>query len=374
MRLCFVYDFLRKTDRFFRCEADIDRKRKTKTTGGTKKMKKIISVILVILMAATLLVACGEKPTTGDQQTGDLDPASTPLGICIVNRTNPTVQLMIGGFVDAAKKLGYTDFHIYAPDDADVAEAYSLAEAGIDQHGIKGMVLFWLDDSAETYAEAWREKGVFVTSAHQFFDASEEQNYPGLNAWAAASAAVYGATAAEAMGKELNGEGLVAITEGSFNLTEDTAAKAFTEYMNEKYPNIKVLAPQEEGYDTPTAIAKATSIIQSNPGINGAFSTTGTGGSTWAGAIKNTGVKMCAIGVDYNETNLDLVKNGEIYGIIAQPLYEEFYAATEYLDKLLKGEKVDWANIIDAPLVTKDNVEEYYELTKYVNDIMATVY
>lgn len=321
-------------------------------------MKKILSILMVLVLMAGLAVA----------SASEFDPANTTLGICIVNRTNPTVQLMIGGFVDAAKKLGYTDFHIYAP------EAYSLAEAGIGQHDVKGMILFWLDDSAESYAEAWQDMGVVVTSAHQYFDASEEENYPGLTAWAAASAELYGQEAAKAIGEQIGGEGIVAITEGSFNLTEDTAAKAFIDYMHENYPNVTVLDPQEEGYDTPTAIAKATTIIQANPGIKGAFSTTGTGGSTWAGAIKNTGVEICAIGVDYNETNLDLVKNGEIYGIIAQPLYEEFYAATEYIDQVLRGEEVAWANIIDAPLVTAENVDQYYELTHYVNDLMATVY
>ena len=327
-------------------------------------MKKLLCVMMIAAMLLCSVTVFAEE----------FDPSKITLGICIVNRTNPTVQLMIGGCVDAARKLGYKDFHIYAPDDADVAEAYSLAEAGIGQHNVKGMVLFWLDDSAESYAEAWQDMGCVVTSAHQYFDASERDQYPGMVAWAAASAELYGREAARAMAEQINGEGIVAITEGSFNLTEDTAAKAFTDYFHENCPNVTVLAPQEEGYDTPTAIAKATSIIQANPGIVGAFSTTGTGGSTWAGAIKNTGVKLCAIGVDYNETNLDLVKNGEIYAIIAQPLYEEFYAATEYIDKALRGEEVEWANIIDAPLVTAENVDDYYELTHYVNELMSTVY
>ncbi len=33
--------------------------------------------------------------------------------------------------------------------------------------------------------------------------------------------------------------------------------------------------------------------------------------------------------MDYTRPNLDLVKEGKVYGLVAQPLYEEFYSCAE---------------------------------------------
>ena len=65
--------------------------------------------------------------------------------------------------------------------------------------------------------------------------------------------------------------------------------------------------------------------------------------------------------MDYSEQNLDLVKSGEIFAVIAQPLFEEHALAAELFDKLIRGEKVPFDNLMEAPLVTKDNVQKYYD-------------
>ena len=138
--------------------------------------------------------------------------------------------------------------------------------------------------------------------------------------------------------------------------------------MKKKYPNVKVLDPIEEGFDTPTAIDRATAIIQANPDIVGAFSTTGAGPSTWAGAQENTGKNIVAIAMDYSRVNLDLVKEGKIYGVIAQPLYAEFAIAAELLDTLLRGGEIEYDNLLEAPLVTQDNIDEYYIILEKVEE------
>ena len=302
----------------------------------------------------------------------EFDPSQYPIGICHILRTHPVVQLMVGGFVDAAQKLGYP-YYIYMPDDSDASRAYALAEAGVTQHGIKGMLQYIIDDSSAMYIQKWTEAGVAVVSAHTFISEEDKDKYPGLIAWAACSAEEYGKTSAKMIGEKIGGKGTVAVTEGAFNPTEDAAAAAFIAEMKASFPDVVVLDPQEEGYDTPTAIQKATAIVQANPDIVGAFSTTGAGASTWAGAIDNTGKDIVCISMDYSEVNLDLVKEGKIYGLVAQPLYDAFYDAVEILDKHFRGESYEWANVVEAPIITSENVDEYYELTEYVNGIMANL-
>jgi ribose transport system substrate-binding protein len=197
-----------------------------------------------------------------------------------------------------------------------------------------------------------------------------EGDAPGLTGTVGCDPAAYARAAAEAIGAQLGGKGTVAITQGSFNNTENLVSEAFTAHMKKAFPDIKVLPPQEEAFDPPAAIAKAVAILQANPDVTGALSTTGGGPTTWAGAQRETSRKLCAIGMDYTRVNLDLVKSGEVYAIVAQPLYEEGYRAVELLAQAARGEKVSYLNVLPAPLVTKDKVETYYQLLERVETVM----
>ena len=112
-------------------------------------------------------------------------------------------------------------------------------------------------------------------------------------------------------------------------------------------------------FDPPKAIAKAVAIIQANPDIVAALSTTGGGPTTWAGAQQETGVDLVAIGMDYTRVNLDLVKDGEMYAVVGQPLWDESYEAAKLLQAMAAGEEVPYWTEMDAPIITADDVEQY---------------
>jgi ribose transport system substrate-binding protein len=137
--------------------------------------------------------------------------------------------------------------------------------------------------------------------------------------------------------------------------------------MHANFPNIKVLGAQVEGLDPVQAVAKAVSIMQANPDITGAFSTTGGGPQTWAGAQKQTNKKIMAIGMDYTRANLDLVKSGQIYAIVAQPLWPEAQGTADLLDKLHRGQKIPWWTKLPAPIVTKDKLGPYLAILDKVD-------
>jgi ribose transport system substrate-binding protein len=70
--------------------------------------------------------------------------------------------------------------------------------------------------------------------------------------------------------------------------------------------------------------------------------------------------------MDTTEVNLDLVKQGKVMAVVGQPLYEEFVYAVEMCDKLLRGEKVEFANIMDSPLIYAEDADEYMDLVNKV--------
>jgi ribose transport system substrate-binding protein len=182
----------------------------------------------------------------------------------------------------------------------------------------------------------------------------------------AADTSKYPDPVAKAMCEELKRQGIttgsVAVTENNHNVTEDMVAKVFKEGMNKYCPDLKVLDTVLEGGEPTQAIAAAVSVIQANPDIVAGFSTTGGGPTTWAGAQKETGKKLVTVGMDYTRVNLDLVKNGEVWGIVAQPIYDEMSGAAKLVYDMANGKEVPYWTILEAPLVTKDNVDQYYAI------------
>jgi len=340
-------------------------------------MKKLIVFLLVLLMVAGFAAGCTKTPVAEESKAeepakeeaaeapaDEYDPLEHPIAFTMALKSHPVVQIMIAGFLNRAEELGYEP-KLYAPDDWDLPKSYELMEAGLAQHKIEGMCIYIFDDSVDQYIKKLSDSGIYVVTGHTKV---EEGTKPGLSAWAACDAVAYGKASAQAIGKAIGGKGTVAVTEGSFNPTEDAAAKGFADEMAASFPDVVVLDPVEEGFDTPTAIDRATAIMQANPDLVGAFSTTGAGPSTWAGAQENTGKSIVAIAMDYSRVNLDLVKEGKIYAVVAQPLYDEFAICAEMLDTLLRGGEVEYNNLLDAPLVTTDNIDEYYEILSKVED------
>jgi ribose transport system substrate-binding protein len=272
-------------------------------------------------------------------------------------REHPVIQIWGAGARDAATELG-ADFTELMSQGDNPQDAINLMKQGIAQ-GSDGMVVVAFDPQWYPVIAEAEAAGIPVVVTHFPI---EEGTAPGVVSNVATDVAAYGAAAADAIGEKIGGKGTVAITQGSFNNTEDLASSSFTERMNEMFPDVTVLAPEVEGFDPPKAIAKASSILQANPDVVAAFSTTGAGSSTWSSAASDTGRDVVIVSMDYTRPNLELVKSGDVYGLVAQPLYEANYQAVEVLRNVICGEAVDYRYVPPAPIITQANVDEYFTL------------
>ena len=338
-----------------------------------RKLKFGVIVVLCVAIVITLgLISCKTTTTAATTAAAEYNPKDHPIAIGIFLKVHPVVRIMIAGFLVRATELGY-DPILLAPDEADAPKQYGLLEAGMASLKVEGLCQYLFDVSTAQYVKKYSDQGIPVVTGHTAVQGDLVAQYPGLTAWAACSAIEYGKASAMAIGEQIGGKGTVAVTEGSFNPTEDLAANSFIDTMKANFPDVNVLPSAVEGFDVPSSIQIATAIMQANPDITGAFSTTGAGPSTWAGAQKNTGKKIVAIAMDYSRVNLDLVKSGDIYAVVAQPLFQEFAKCAEMLDTILRGGTVPFDNIMPAPLVTADKVDEYYALNDTVDKGMANV-
>lgn len=275
---------------------------------------------------------------------------------------HPVHQLTQLSFLLGCEELEL-DCALATTDETSLESLIAVAEQTVARPDIKGMAVWCCGlPQLKPAVEAANEKGIPVVMLH---GPVPQGDFPPNMVVVAADTTKYPIPVAKAMCEQLQGQtGSVAITENNHNPTEDAVALAFKEGMNRYCPDLTVLEPQLEGPEPTQAIAVAVALMQANPDIVAGFSTTGGGPTTWAGAQKETGKSIIAVGMDYTRVNLDLVKAGQIYGIVAQPLFDESKTAAKVLYRLANGEdeKVPYWTELDAPLVTIENMDPYYEI------------
>lgn len=281
-------------------------------------------------------------------------------------RGHPVHRVTQAGFKEECRNLGY-ECEVVGPDSSDVAETTGLAEQVLARGDAAGMAVWGIDEGMHKLIEKIAKKGIPVVIPHFPTDHNQVPDATGV---ISGDPAAYGRDCAMALGKQIDGKGTVAITQANYNLTENMLSKSFTEAMHENFPNVKVMTPQLEGLDSVQAVAKASAILEANPDIVAALSTTGNVPPTWPGAEKQTGRHVISITMNYTRQNLDAIRDGKMYGAVAQPLWEESQECARLLDKAVKGEKVEWWTKMPAPLITKENVDQYYKLMDKIDAAM----
>ncbi|MDF2982074.1 MAG: ABC-type sugar transport system periplasmic component-like protein [Devosia sp.] len=276
-------------------------------------------------------------------------------------KDHPVHRLMQAGFLDKCKELGYTCEVVGDPSATnwDIPATLPLAEAALSRTKFNAVGVYGPDPAIYSYITKLAKEGLPVVTWHVL---PPEGTVDGLKAAAAQDIAAAGTNAAIAIGDKLGGKGTVALTQGASNDTENAMSDAFRKTIAEKYPDIKVLETQMEGFEPSAAEGKAIAILQGNPDVTAAFGTTGNSIQTWSGAARKAGRDVVIIGMDYIRQNLDLVKSGAAYGIVAQPLYEESAKVAELLGALAKGETVEYMNVLPSKVITAADLDPYYAM------------
>ncbi len=276
-------------------------------------------------------------------------------------KDHPVHRLMQAGFLDKCKELGYTCEVVgdASATNWDIPATLPLAEAAIARTQYDGIAVYGPDPAIFSYISKLGREGFPVVTWHVL---PEEGSVDGLKAAAGQVIAEAGENAAIAIGEKLGGKGVVALTQGASNDTENPMSDAFRATMAAKYPDIKVLETQMEGFEPSAAEAKAVAILQGNPDVVAAFGTTGNSIQTWSGAARKADREVVIIGMDYIRQNLDLVKAGAAYGVVAQPLYEESAKVAELLGDLAQGKEVPYRNVLPASVITAADLEPYYNM------------
>jgi ribose transport system substrate-binding protein len=295
-------------------------------------------------------VAC-DRPSDNDKAILWIQPM----------RDHPVAKIMQTGFLARCVTLGYRCVVVGNPSATryDVSATIPLADAALAQHKYGAVAVFALDPSLRPYIARLARDGYPVVTWHVI---PKKGEIVGLRAAVAQNAVLAAEAVAEALGSKLNGRGVIAVTQGSFNAEENQDARIFKAAVAAHFPDIKVLDPELEGFEPSSAKAKAEAMLQADPKIDGVFSTTGNGVQTWAGAARATTRQLIIIGKDYIRQNLDLIRDGEVYGVLAQPLYEEGAKTADLAADLASGKSVPFATELPAEVITKADLARYYKI------------
>ena len=136
--------------------------------------------------------------------------------------------------------------------------------------------------------------------------------------------------------------------------------EGFIEKITELVPDIVVLETQYADNDISKALSIAESTIAANPDLIGIFADNNHMGVGVAKALEETGkyTDIVCYAFDTNEDEINALKNGILRGLVVQNPFGMGYDGVMYAVDAIEGREVQKDIIIDATIVTKENMEE----------------
>ena len=280
---------------------------------------------------------------------------------------HPVIALMVQGFLDACEKYD-ADCKVLLRPNFEDSDFIALQDQAL-AIGSSG----WVSSGYSPYRPKNLQaiaQGIPVTTFHTPMG---EEDMPGMLAWVATDVRLYGQSVAVALAEKTDCKGPIAITQNTFNDTENEASESFRAKMEVLCPGIEILPTEIEGGEVSSAIAKAAAILVAHPDITAAFGTTGGSPTTWGKALEQSGYEpgdVAVVGMDYTSENLALVKAGWVYALVGQPIYEETYRCVELLIDSLYGRSVTFGNVYPSPIITVDMLDKYYVYAAKVEEAL----
>ena len=335
----------------------------TFSLAGCKKEEVVETTAAVTTAAVTTAVATTAAETTAAEE---YNPGEKEVYYVSFQLGHPSIRTALLGLLIKSEELGY-NLKVAGPITNDHAATIAALEQIIAQK--PDAIITWINNPDYfPVLELAAEAGIPVGDIHTL-------SFMDLNKPVGITYAVGGnqfnmaGTMADALAKKIGSKGVIGTSCDEFvNPNHQLIISSFIEYVGKNYPDIEVLDDIESGTEGATAesISRVVAYILANPEMKAAFGLTGNASEIWAAAFDETGRDDIAfMGMDYTLVNLDFIKSGQIYGVMAQPLYDEGMEGIVLMDKVLRGEEVQFYNELPIPALTGDDmdlVNKWYEI------------
>jgi ABC-type sugar transport system substrate-binding protein len=173
----------------------------------------------------------------------------------------------------------------------------------------------------------------------------------------------FGQLAAQGLVEATGGQGDVGVIVASLDIeNQRMILDAFTEELAKLAPDMSIVATEADNSDLQTSAEKVSAILTAHPDIAGIFGINANVPIAACQVFKERGItseQVAMIGADDLEETLACIRDGTIYGSVAQNFYGAGYLAGDLLTKLSNGETVDEINDSGVALVTLDTIDSY---------------
>jgi ribose transport system substrate-binding protein len=343
-------------------------------------MKKIWEMLMVIMLLVSL-VGCSsdsneeetkETTTTKEDTKETITPASAetattgePYEITVIIKATDSdywQTLLLGAKAAAEESNGSivvtTDG---PPSEIDIDQQVSILENAIAAEPDGIVIASTSSDATVPAIEEAIGKGMPVVTI------DNKLNTDIYTSFLATDHAIAAGMAAEAMvadwkkdGIDPSGKKVVVISSVAGTAVNTARTEGFIAKIKELVPDIVVLETQYGDNDISKALSIAENLMAANPDLIGIFGDNNHMGVGVSKAIEESGKAkdIYAYAFDADADEIAAIQNGYLRGIMVQDPYGMGYKGVLTAVAALKGEKVEKDVIVDATVVTLDNMEE----------------
>lgn len=295
-------------------------------------MKKSIALLVCIALAATFMIGCqqGRQPADGEGT----------LYIPVISKgfQHQFWQAVKAGAEKAAAELG-VEITFEGPEtEAMVDKQIEMLEAALNKNPA-AIALAALDSkAANNLLETAKSRNIPIVG----FDSGVDSDIPVTTA--ATNNVAAAALAADKMAELIGGEGKVAvIVHDQTSRTGIDRRDGFVNRIEEKYPDIEIVAVQYGGGDHLRSTDLAKAILQANPDLKGFFGAnegSAIGVLNAVAELDRVG-EVVIIGYDSGQQQIEAIRSGKMAGAITQDPIGIGYWAVKAAVMAVRGEALE---------------------------------
>jgi ribose transport system substrate-binding protein len=303
-----------------------------KTLLGDKSYEEVFGVVFVALFV--FLVAA-------------FSPAQLLTKNRMLSGSNPLVGSAVftsedNGMKAAAEEFGFK-LKIIGPSVLDDTQMMQAVESAIvEEPDLIVTTPYNYTALEQTYKKA-KEAGIPIINI------SSDSPEDGRVSFIGTYNTTYGQLAADYINEKMGGKANVMIMMGNLDTSNQLEQKtAFEAKIAESYPGIKVVTTEEDNCDPAVAVPKFQDTLKVILRSTQIFCLESIGGSSAAVVMKEMDLigKITVLAIDDNADTVQYIRDGVIWGTMAQNFYKMGYLAGDFAMKNLKGEAVD--SVVDS--------------------------
>jgi len=309
----------------------------------------VISLCLVLAM-----VFAGSVFAKGASQAGPSAGGKQKVAIVLKTLSSPYWQTVLKGAREAAAKYNFDLVELGPPTEDAVTDQINMMEDVISKGEVVGIVF---SPSQPPTAVNVMNKAKTAKIPVAVIDTPMPPDYSDFLTYIGSNNYQIGVLGAQEMLKALPAGAKVTILEGApgnpaMTQRADGAEKVF------KDAGITIESRQPANSDRERAFSIIQNVLQKGD-IDGVFSANDDQAEGAYRALSQNNKKAIVMGVDGNQSAKESVRDGGLYGTVAQDAAGMGFLGVESIYKFLNGQSVDKKVDAPSPVITKANVSQY---------------